>query len=90
MRGQPQVLQRLRVAKANEKKTDLETQVTTRSSKLETVVLKSCVLDGKFAHLQPDLGALSGQRLKMDAMHADKREIFVTTKEDREHGIAGQ
>ena len=26
----------------------------------------------------------------MDAMLADKREIFATTKEDLEHGIAGQ
>ena len=26
----------------------------------------------------------------MDAMHADGREIFATTKEDLEHGIAGQ
>ena len=25
----------------------------------------------------------------MDAVHADKREIFATTKEDLEHGIAG-
>ena len=35
-------------AKANEKKTNLKTQVATRSPKLETVVSKSCVLDGKF------------------------------------------
>ena len=76
-------------AKANEKKTNLKTQVATCSSKLETVVLKSCVLDGKFAELQADLGALSGQQLKMDAMRADEREIFATTKEDLEHGIAG-
>ena len=26
----------------------------------------------------------------MDALLADKREIFATTKEDLEHGIAGQ
>ena len=46
---------------------------------------KSCVHDGKLAELI--LGP--GQRLKMDAVHADKREIFATTKEDLEHGIAG-
>ena len=63
--------------------------MATRSSKLETVVLKSCVLEGKFAELQADLWALSGQQLKMDAMRADEREIFATTKEDLEHGIAG-
>ena len=77
-------------AKANEKKTNIKTQVATRSSKLETVVLKSCVLDGKFAELQADFGALSGQRLEMDAMYADKREVFATRNEDLEHGIAGQ
>ena len=74
-------------AKAYEKKTNLKTQVATRSSKLETVVLESCVLEGKFAELQADLGALSGQQLKMDAMRADEREIFATTKEDLEHEV---
>ena len=43
-------------AKTNDKQTDLETQMATRSSKLETVVLKSCVLDGKFAELHAVLG----------------------------------
>ena len=38
------------------RRTDLETQLATRSSMLETVVLKSCVLDGKFAELQADPG----------------------------------
>ena len=46
----------IRVGETHEKKTDLETQLATRSSMLETVVLKSCVLDGKFAELQADPG----------------------------------
>ena len=46
----------IRVGETHEKKTDLGTQMATRSSKLETVVLKSCVLDSKFVELQADLG----------------------------------
>ena len=45
------------LAKANEKKTVLETEMATHSSKLETAVLKSCVLDGEFEELEADLGA---------------------------------
>jgi len=77
------------LAKANEKKADLETQVTTHSSKFEAAVSKSTVLDGEVAELQTDLGSLSAQQLKMDAMRADERKIFATTKEDLEQGIAG-
>ena len=46
----------IRVGETHEKKPDLETQMSTRSSKLETVVLKSCVLDSKLVDLLADLG----------------------------------
>merc|ERR1719383_506240 len=77
------------LTKAQQLKMDLQTQVATHSSKLEAAVAKSSVLDGEVAELQADLGALSAQQLKMDAMRADERKIFATTKEDLEQGIAG-
>ena len=36
-----------------------------------------------------DLGALSAQQLKMDAMPVHERKIFASTKEDLQQGIAG-
>jgi len=39
--------------------------------------------------LQVDLGALSAQQLKMDAMPVHERKIFATTKEDLQQDIAG-
>ena len=73
------------MGETHEKKTDLETQMATRSSKLEIVVFKSCVLDSKFVELLADLGLCQDCDL-----HAGERDIFATTKEDLEHGIAGQ
>ena len=46
----------IRVGETHEKKTDLETQMATRSSKLEVVVFKSRILDSKFVELLADLG----------------------------------
>ena len=69
-------------------KADLVSQVATHSSKFEVVVSKSSVLDGDVAELQAVLGALSAQQLKLVAMRADERNIFATTKEDLEQGIA--
>ena len=66
-------------AKACEKKADSETQRATHSSELKAVVSTSSVADEESA----------GVRLRTDAMCADAREIFATTKKDLEQGIAG-
>ena len=79
----------MRVGETHEKKTDLETQMATRSSKLETVVLKSCVLDCKFVELQLILDPVR-TATEDGEMHVGEREIFATTKEKIEHVIAGQ
>ena len=59
---------------------DLQTQVG-------AAVSKSSVLDGQVAELQADIGGLLAQQLKIDALRADEREIFATTKEDLEHEV---
>ena len=59
----------------------------THSSKVGAAVSKSCVLDGEVAELQADLCGLSAQQLKIDALRADERQIFATTKEDLEHEV---
>ena len=41
------------------------------SSKLETAVAKSTILDGEIAALQAELGELSKSQLEMDTMCAD-------------------
>ena len=69
------------------KKVDLQTQVETHYSKVGTAVSKSSVLDGEVAELQADIGGLSAQQLKIDALRADERKIFATTKEDLEHEV---
>ena len=46
-------------------------------------------MGGEVAELQADLGALSAQQLKKDAMPVHERKIFATTKEDLEQGVAG-
>ena len=74
----------IRVGETHEKKTDLETQMATRSSKLEIVVFKSCVLDCWLILDSVRTATEDGE------IHAGEREIFATTKEDLEHGIAGQ
>ena len=65
----------IRVGETHEKQTDLETQMATRSSKLETVVLKSCVLDSNFVELQADLGPVR-TATEDGEMHAGEREIL--------------
>ena len=71
------------------KKEDLEAQVAKRSSKLESAIARSNILDGEVAELQADLGALSAQQLKMCTMRAEERKNYATAKEDVEQGIAG-
>jgi len=76
-------------SKANEKKEDLEAQIAKHSSKLETAVSRSTILDGEISALQSELGALSKRQLQMDTMRADERQIFAKAKADLEQGIAG-
>merc|ERR1712227_879743 len=76
-------------SKATEKKEDLEADVAKHSSKLETAVARSTVLDGEISALQSELGALSKRQLQMDTMRADERQIFAKAKVDLEQGIAG-
>ena len=68
-------------AKACEKKAGSETQRATHSSELEAIVSTSSVADEESAGLR--------RQLRTNAMCADAREIFATTKKDREQGIAG-
>ena len=68
-------------AKVCEKKADSETQRATHSSELEAIVSTSSVADEESAGLR--------RQLRTNAMCADAREIFATTKKDREQGIAG-
>ena len=68
-------------AKACEKKAYSETQRATHSSELEAVVSTSSVADEESAGVR--------RQLRTDAMCADAREIFATTKKDLEPGIAG-
>ena len=65
-------------AKACEKKADSETQ---RATELEAVFSISCVADEESAGVR--------RQLRTDAMCADARKIFATTKKDLEQGIAG-
>jgi len=76
-------------SKANEKKEDLEAEIAKHSSKLETAVSRSTILDGEISALQSELGALSKRQLQMDTMRADERQIFAKAKADLEQGIAG-
>jgi len=76
-------------SKANEKKEDLEADIAKHSSKLETAVSRSTILDGEISALQSELGALSKRQLQMDTMRADERQIFAKAKADLEQGIAG-
>ena len=59
------------------------------SSKLETAVAKSTILDGEIAALQAELGELSKSQLEMDTMRAEERKTFARAKEDVEQGISG-
>ena len=68
-------------AKACEKKAYSETQRATHSSELEAVVSTSSVADEESAGVR--------RQLRTDAMCADVREIFATTKKDLEPGIVG-
>lgn len=63
------------MAKANEKKVDLEAEVAKHFSKLESAV-GTPTLGGEVMELQADFGALSAQHWKMDVMRADERKIL--------------
>merc|ERR1712012_1154399 len=76
-------------SKANEKKEDLEAEIAKHSSKLETAVSRSTILDGEISALQSELGALSKRQLQMDTMRADERDVFAKAKADLEQGISG-
>ena len=68
------------VAKAFEKKVDSETRRVTHSCELEAVSSTSSVADKENAGVR--------RRLRTNAMCADAREIFATTKKDLESGVA--
>ena len=69
------------LAKACEKKADSESQRATHYSELDAVISTSSAADKESAGVR--------RRLRTNAMCADAREIFATTKKDLELGVAG-
>jgi chromosome segregation ATPase len=77
------------MAKTEAKKADLEGDVSVLSSKLDRATSQSAKLKEEVAETQAELAALAKSSAQMDALRAEERSAYASTKADLEAGLAG-
>merc|ERR1712060_154349 len=77
------------IAKTEEKKTDLEADISKLTAKIDVASAKSADLKGQVKELQAELAALAKLQAEMDKTRADEHAAFVQAKADLELGLEG-
>merc|ERR1712066_1126312 len=77
------------IAKTEEKKTDLESDIAKLTAKIDVASAKSADLKDQVKELQAELAALAKLQAEMDKTRADEHAAFVQAKADLELGLEG-
>merc|ERR1712226_713700 len=77
------------IAKTEEKKTDLESDIAKLTGKIDVASAKSTDLKKQVKELQADLAALAKLQAEMDAIRQEQHAAFVQAKADLELGLQG-
>merc|ERR1712226_1669443 len=77
------------IAKTEEKKVDLESDIAKLSAKIDVATAKSADLKKQVKELQADLAALAKLQAEMDATWEEQHAAFVQAKADLELGLQG-
>merc|ERR1719436_747676 len=77
------------IAKTEEKKVDLESDIAKLTAKIDVASAKSADLKKQVKELQADLAALAKLQAEMDAIRQEQRAAFAQAKADLELGLQG-
>merc|ERR1712226_1116366 len=77
------------IAKTEEKKVDLESDIAKLSAKIDVATAKSADLKKQVKQLQADLAALAKLQAEMDKIRQEDHAAFVQAKADLELGLQG-
>merc|ERR1712066_1010514 len=77
------------IAKTEEKKTDLESEISKLSAKIDVAFSKSADLKSEVKQLQAELAALAKLQAEMDQIRQEERAAFAQAKADLELGLEG-
>merc|ERR1719436_1042224 len=77
------------IAKTEEKKTDLESDIAKLTAKIDVASAKSADLKKQVKELQAELAALAKLQAEMDAIRQEQHAAFVQAKADLELGLQG-
>merc|ERR1712113_334617 len=77
------------IAKTEEKKTDLESDIAKLTAKIDKASAKSAELKAEVKELQAELAALAKLQAEMDRIRQEEHAAFVQAKADLELGLEG-
>merc|ERR1719367_1503897 len=77
------------LAKTEEKKGELESDISKLKAKIDQAAGKSAALKGDVKQLQAELAALASQQAEMDKTRQEGHAAYVQAKADLEAGLAG-
>merc|ERR1719436_128396 len=77
------------IAKTEEKKTDLESDIAKLTAKIDVASAKSADLKNQVKELQAELAALAKLQAEMDKIRQESHAAFVQAKADLELGLQG-
>merc|ERR1719343_211703 len=77
------------IAKTEEKKSDLESDIAKLTGKIDVAAAKSADLKAQVKELQAELAALARLQAEMDKIRQDEHAAYVQAKSDLEQGLQG-
>jgi len=77
------------ISKTEEKKVDLESDISKLSAKIDQASAKSAALKQQVKDLQAELATLAQQQAEMDKIRQESHAAFVQAKADLEQGLQG-
>merc|ERR1719277_1046645 len=77
------------IAKTEEKKSELDDDISKLTAKIDVAVAKSAGLKEDVKELQAELAALEKAQAEMDKIRQDSHAAFVQAKADLEQGLEG-
>uniref|UniRef100_A0A7S1S9Z2 Uncharacterized protein n=1 Tax=Alexandrium catenella TaxID=2925 RepID=A0A7S1S9Z2_ALECA len=77
------------LAKTEEKKNELNFDISKLTAKIDQAVAKTTDLKGQVQELQSELAQLAKEQAEMDQIRRDTHKSFVQTKADMESGLQG-